>query len=333
MGETGLRRFIPGLARGQTRSGPNVGRRFSFFTQGKGPNAIDKTKAFGIIVQTDGAQMLPVACLPVTKPDDLLEIAKGYGAQVKDAGDGAKEIMLQNKRSFYFKQAEGMAFVSSSAASLAKLPPDPQAVLTKLVGDYDIAAHVAVRNVPDGLKQFALAALEAGAQQGMKRKADESDDEFAQRQKMTTMQIEQMKQAVNETDMVKFGWGVDAKQQRTFADFSTVFVAGSKLAQQLSAYTKHNTDFAGFYQPDAALTASFASQTDKPLTDEEAAQTMAAIQSAKEQMKIAIDKKVSDQDTRDALNGALGDWLDAIGETAKSGQIDGAAHCMSQRIR
>ena len=106
---------------------------FSFFTQGKGPNAIDKTKPWGVIVQTDGSQFLPVGCLPVLKPNDLLEVAKNFGAEVKPADGDVTEVVLPNKKSSIFvKQDGGMAFISVPAFSPArriKAALDPNGIL------------------------------------------------------------------------------------------------------------------------------------------------------------------------------------------------------------
>src|SRR5215203_3960068 len=71
-----------GTLGGKPEAGQMVEGGFSFFTQGKGPNAIDKKQPWGVIVQTDGAQFLPVGCLPVLKPNDLFDVAKGYGAEI-----------------------------------------------------------------------------------------------------------------------------------------------------------------------------------------------------------------------------------------------------------
>ena len=310
---------------GKPEAGQMLEGGFSFFTQGKGPNAIDKTKPWGVIVQTDGAQFLPVGCLPVLKPNDLIQVAKGYGAEVKDAEDGVQELVLPNKRSIFVKQDNGMAFISISAASLARVPANAQDILSKLVGDYDIAGHISVRNVPEMYRSFALQAMQAGVQQGLKKKEDESDEEYAQRQKMAEAQMAQMTQMVNEVDNVKFGWAIDSKQQRTFADFTYAFVPGSKMAKQMAAYGEPKTNFAGFFQTDAAATITVAMQADPKLIAEDMSQLDANINSTKDQLNAEIDKKVDDADTREALKGAFSDWFDAIAETLKSGHLDGGA--------
>lgn len=317
-----------GTIAGKPESGQMLEGAFSFFTQGKGPNAIDKTKPWGVIVQTDGAQFLPVGCLPVLKPNDLLEVSKAFGAEVKPEADGVTEIVMPNKKSIYVKQDGGMAFISVAPGSLAKLPTNPQEILSKLVGDYVVAGHIAVKNVPEMYRQFALQAMQAGAQQGMKQNPGESDEAYAARQKMTEAQMKQMSQMLNEIDSIKFGWAVDAEQQKTYADFSYTALPGTKLAKQ-SAYGDPKTNFAGFYQPDAAATITLAAQTDpKNMTEDDLAQFDTALKQMTDQVNAELDKKVDDAETRDAIKAAFADWIAAAVETIKTGQVDGGGALM-----
>jgi hypothetical protein len=162
-------------------------------------------------------------------------------------------------------------------------------------------------------------------QQGMKKKDDESDEQYAARQKMTEAQMAQMSRMINEVDSLTFGWAVDAQQQRTFADFTYLFVPGSKMAKQMAGYSTPKTDFAGFYQPDAAATVTFATKGDPKLMAEDMAQFEASMNSAREQLSHELDKKVDDAEAREAIKAAMADWFDAAAETMKSGQMDGGA--------
>lgn len=316
--------FLGSLA-GKPELGQMVEGGLAFFTQGKGTTAIDKQQAWGVIVQTDGGNFLPVGCLPVTKPNDLLEVAKAYGSEIKDGENGTKEIKLPNQKTIFVKIDNGMAFIAMSAASLEKLPTNPKQVLTKIVGDYDITAHVSLKNVPEMYREFAVTAMQAGVQQQMKKKDDESDEQFAERQKMTEAQMAQMKRMINEIDSLTFGWAVDSKQQRTYADFSYVFVADSKMAKQMAAYSSPKTNFAGFYQPDAAATLTFAAKGDPQLMAEDMAQLDASLKSAQQQLNGEIEKKVDDAEASDALKAAFGEWFAALEATIKAGEIDGGA--------
>ena len=95
------------------------------------------------------------------------------------------------------------------------------------------------------------------------------------------------------------------------------------MAKQMSSYSAPKTDFAGFYQPDAAGTATFSTKGDPQLMAEDMAQFEAQLASAKEQLNQQIDKKVDDADTRDTLKAAAADWFDAAAATIKAGKMDG----------
>jgi hypothetical protein len=305
---------------GQPAAGQMADAILAQFTMGKAATALDKTKPWGVIVQTDGAQFYYVACLPVANADDLIEIAKAHNAEVKDAENGIKEISIPNKPPVFLKTENGVAFLSIAPASLAKLPPNALEILGKKVGEYDLSVSLAVKNIPDMYRQFAIGAMQAGLQQSMKKLPDESDEQFADRQRLAESQISQITRLINEIDTVKVAWAIDAKEKY-------VFVPGSKMAQQMAAYSQPNTNFAGFYQTDAAATAMVATKADPKLIADDLAQFENMMRTARHQVEREIDKKHegADPEDRDALKAAANDVFDAIEATIKEGQIDGAA--------
>ena len=93
----------------------------------------------------------------------------------------------------------------------------------------------------------------------------------------------------------------------------------------MAAYSEAKTNFAGFFQPEAAATAQFATNTDPSLMAEDMAQFEAAMKNSKEQLSAELKKKIDDEATRKAIEGTIGDWIDAFADTIKTGQLDGAA--------
>lgn len=310
---------------GRPDAGQMADAMLGMFTGGKAATALDKTKPWGIIVQTDGAQFYYVAAIPVANPDDLLEIAKMHQAEIKDADNGTKEVSIPGKPPIFLKTESGVAFLSLAPTSLGKLPANPLEILGKMVGEYDLAVALRVRNIPEMYRQFAIGAMQAGMQQNMKRGENESDEEFAAKQKLAEAQLSQITQMINEIDTVKLGWAIDSKEKRTFLDFDYKFVPGSKLAGSLAAYKQQTTNFGGFYQPNAAATAMFASQADPKLVAENMAQADAMLQNFRQQIEREIDKKHSDAKEREELKAAVGDIFGAIEATLKEGHMEGAA--------
>lgn len=317
-----------GTLAGKPEAGQMVEGAFAFFTQGKGPNAIDRTKPWGVIVQTNGAQFLPVGCLPATKPEDLLEVAAAFGIQVKEGNDGVKELVLPSQQSVFVKQDAGWAFIGVSPGALAQLPENPQAILSELVTDYDLALRVSVKDVPEMYRQFAVQAMQAGMQEQMTQKPGESDELFKLRQEYAKAQMAQTVRTLNETDTITVGWAVDAQQQRTYIDMAQIFVSDSQTAKQIAAYGQPRTNFAGFYQPDAAATMTIAAQTDPTMIAKEIEKFYAMMPMIRQQIDKSIDESADladKQKARDALKSAVGDFFDAAEATVKAGQFDGGA--------
>jgi hypothetical protein len=311
---------------GRAEAGQMVEGGFAFFTQGKGPAALDKKQPWGVIVQTDGAAFMPVGCLPVAKADDVLEVARAYGVQVNNAEDGVKELVLPNQQSVFLKQEAGWTFISLSPDALSRAPEDPQAILAELVTEYDIAARIAMKDVPEMYRQFAVQAMQAGVQQGMTRQADETEGQHELRRAMAEARIEQLSRLVNDLDLISLGWTIDAEQKRTYLDVTPVFKRGSKSAQEVASYGQSRTNFAGFYQPDAAITAIFV----YPKLIAGDVEYVEMMRNTRRLINKVIDKEVRVADAASAeapeeLKAAIGDFLDAFADTLKTGRMDGAS--------
>ncbi|MEX0613458.1 MAG: hypothetical protein WD229_15175 [Pirellulales bacterium] len=308
---------------GRPETGQMVEGGFALFTQGKGPELLDKKQPWGVIVQTDGAAFLPVGCIPVTNADELLEIATGFGVQVRQANNGVQELVLPNQQSVFLKHEAGWAFISLSPDGLTRLPQNPQATLAEMVTDYDLAARISMKDVPEMYRQFAVQAMQAGMHQQMQQRGDENDDQYELRQKMAEAQMAQMMRTLNETDSITFGWAIDGAEQRTYVDFTQTFLPDSKMAQQIAAYAEARTDFAGFYQPDAAATMSFVTKADPSLIQQDLEYFESMMQTLRASVNNGVDK--SDAKDPEALKAAFSDWFDAFEATIKAGQIDGGA--------
>jgi hypothetical protein len=311
---------------GSLAGGPETGQMIEGMIA-MGANAIDKKQPIGVIVRTDGNAFLPVACLPVTDPNSLLDMARAFGAVVKEGAEGVSEVVLPSEKTVFMKHDNGWAFISMSPAPLANLPENPAETLSQLMAEHDLAARVSMKNVPDMYRQFAIAAMQAGMQQQMNQQADESDEQYELRRKLAETQMEQMVRMINEMDSLSLGWAIDAQQERTYLDFSYTFVPGSKMAGQFAAYEEPRTNFAGFYQPDAAATMSFVTKADPQAIEADLAQFESMMQTVREQFNKKVDayEGIEDAATREAAKAAGSDLLDAFEATIMAGEIDGGA--------
>ena len=315
-----------GTAAGKPEIGQMIEGGIAFFTQGKGLEAIDKTRPWGVIVQTDGAQLLPVGCLPVKRLSDLLDVAAGYGIDVKEAEDGIRELAQPNKRSVFVKEDDGWAFIGPSPATLARLPENPQATLEELVSDYDLGLRFSIKQVPEAWRQVAIQWMQLGMQQGLQAQSGGNDERGDMREAMAEAQLEQMKRLMEEVESFTLGWAIDADGGRTYLDLVIQAVPGSRTAQEIAAYAQARTNFAGFYQPDAAATMVFAVQSDPERVQQDLEQMEAMYQSLLQQFDKAIDENENiPADMRDEYKAVARDWYEAFIATLKTGRMDGAA--------
>jgi hypothetical protein len=300
----------------------------AMFTQGKGLDGIDQSKPWGVILQTDGQNFLPVGCIAVTDVNKVLAIVQGFSATIKDGADGAKQISLPNGQTIHLKESNGWAYLGQTEAALASLPADPAAELNKIAAEYDLGARIAAQNVPAQFRQKAVQAMKAGMQDGLKKKDDESDTEYESRRKLAEAQVAQLETMVNDVDDVVTGWAIDSKDQKTFLDFTLRFLPGSKMAKQIAGNGTPKTNFAGFFQPDAAVTMTFATQADPETIKENIDQMRATMDTMRKQAEKAIDQEedIPDDETRAAVKAAMGDFLDAFQATMESGRMDGGAN-------
>jgi hypothetical protein len=262
----------------------------------------------------------------VKNTDDLLNIAIGFGAQLSDGDDGVKVLALPNEQTLYVKAGDGWTFVSRVAAALANLPAQPQETFAKLLTEYDVAASLTMDNVPEGIRLLVTQAMQAGMQQQLIKKDDESDEEFETRNAAAQAQMQQLVQMIDEMETVSVGWSIDAEQQRTFLDFGYFAKPASKLDRQLAAYKDTRTNFAGFYQSDAAATATMAMQADPKLIEEDIDQFNAGMQQMRAQFNNAVDENLAnEEEVREIIKTAADDWFDVLEATMKAGRLDAGA--------
>ncbi|MEX2317411.1 MAG: hypothetical protein WD669_09685 [Pirellulales bacterium] len=292
--------------------------------------AIDKTKPWGVILQTDGASFSLLGVLPITKPDDLLAILKTNGIPVNEGQNGVSELSLPNGLPVYIKPQAGWTMIGASPAAFAHLPENFQADLTRLVTEYDFAAAISVQQVPEMYRQLVGGWMRGGAQQAMKR-PDESDEQFALRQQAAEGQIKEIEQLLADAANMTLGFAVDGKQQRGYVDMIVEAKPDTRLAKQLTFVGEPRTNFAGFYQADAAATITFVNQMDPATVKEYAAQTRANMDVMRQQLNSAIDSDPSiPAGMRDAVKETAVDFAELLLATMETGKLDGGA---SLRLR
>lgn len=307
----------------QVGAGQQLEMMINMFTQNKGLEGLDKSKPIGVVLQAGGPVGFGGAvCIPVSDMKSLLGVIAPFGVQSTDKGDGAYEI-LAGGQTMFAREVNGWAVIAPMEIMLESLPEDPGAAIGELNETYDLAARIHVQNIPEAYRQQFFEMFSQAANQGVQQQADESDEDFAERRAAVDEQLKQTEQQLAEMDTVTLGVSIDNEQQRAFLDFLYTAVPDTNLAKTLAANASVQTQYAGFFQPDAAMMVSFAQKVDD-VSMSQVEQQFAAV---REQLHRSIDQEeeIAKEESKQLMKGAVDDFLDALIATLKTGAVDGGA--------
>lgn len=292
----------------------------TMMTQGQGLKGLDKSRPWGVVVQTNGQEFPIFGFIPV---DDLKQLLNAVGpllGQVEEGDDGVYEIQTQ-ARPIYVKGKGKWAFVTNSPDGFESMPEDPTTLLSGLHDKYLLAVRAWVNNVPEPLRQMFLAQLQMGMQAGLQRQPNETDEEYALRTQVAKQMIDQMSTAVNELEDMLVGLSIDREAGTAQLDFAVRAVEGSETAAQFAEVTEGESNFAGFYNPEAALTGIWTGK----LSESDIAQMKATLA----QVRLKALEELENQDLDDAKTETakklLNDLLAVFEESVEDGTVDGAA--------
>lgn len=296
----------------------------NMFTQNKGLVGFDKTQPIGVIVQISEAteSFGGAVCLPVTDMEGLLGVLAPFGVKGADRGDGVYEVDA-NGQTVYARTQGGWAFLAPMEQMLESLPANPGQTISDLNQDYDLGIKLNVQNIPAAYREQFAEMFSQAAQQGLQQEAGESDEDFAERRAAFEAQLDQAKRQFEEMDTATVGLTIDREQQRAFLDILYTALPGTQLAEQIAANVDSRTNFAGFFQPDSAMMASFASK----VSESDVAQIDQQLAGARQQIYRAIEdeSELSSDESKQLMREAIDDFIDAVTETLKDGVMDGGA--------
>lgn len=281
---------------------------------------LDTKKPAGIFLQFAGPQPTGVAFIPVSNLDIVLQQLENTNIEVEDAGDNLKKINTPQKPIF-LKSKDGWVFISDSVENLANLPADPAKLLGGLNDRYNIAVQVNVRTIPEELIDMVVSEMKNGFERALENETDEAKK--ALQEKVGRQQVESMARLFQESDQITVGWGVDSQAGKTFLDFGMTAVAGSKLAQQMDAYKKLKSSFAGLELPNAAASLRFTA----PVAKEDIDNAREGLKAVREQAVGAIehDNNLNDDSAKQAAKQVVTALFDVTLATLEAGKVDGGA--------
>ena len=291
-------------------------------TKDKGLQGLDKTKPWGLLVQTDGQQFPIYGFVPVTDVKTLLSVFEDI--EVEDEGGLLKLSLEAAPAPAFVKEANGWAFIAANAEDLANVPDDPTIALNGLHERYDLAVKASIKSVPPIFRQSVVGQLRLGAEAGLQRMPDEGEDEYAIRTGMTRRAIDQMVTMVEELDELLLGFAIDRDNGSVYVDVDVTAIEGTKLAEQFATVKPGPTDFAGFDLPGAAITGNWVGT----LSDVEVAQAKSSIGTVRQTALESLKEEGLSEAELELATGLLNDVLDVVEQTLDAKKVDGGVVVM-----
>ncbi|MGC3972157.1 MAG: hypothetical protein QM775_33900 [Pirellulales bacterium] len=295
------------------------------FTQFKGLAGLEKDKPLGAaVLLTDEGQPSGFVFLPVSDLDKLLEVFEGsVVTKTEELEDGFLSLEIKGGKDVVVKKSGSWAFLSLKKEFLTGLPKDPSKLLGDLPAKYDVAVQVNIANVPEPLMDMALSQMRMGAEQAMRRAAEENPEAAEVQKALAEGYLEAMTEAIKDLDSYTVGFAIDDKTRSAYLDVTALMKDGSKLAEQVnkSAAEGEPSKLPGL--ADAMRIFNF--HFNAPIMEEEIEQVLDLLEQGRETVEAKIKEEIADAEGQQVVTDLVNDALDVLEATIEDGQLNGGA--------
>ncbi len=287
-------------------------------TEGKGLQGLDAKRPWGAAVFSKDDEFSVAVFLPTTDIKALAGTLDALNFQAVDQGDGTYEVQTP-MQPLVMKERNGWALLADQAETLDNLPDDPTELIAPLVGKYDLGVMAHVANLPDSVRQMIVAQIGMGAAMGMQQQPDETDEQYAFRRAMTERSIQQLTTMMDELERFLFGISIDAEAGGAMLEVAVRAKQGTKTAGQFALLEDTKTNFAGFDQPEAAISAVMSSK----MTEEDVEQLKMALAAVRSTAKEELAKQSLSEDDLAAAEKLMAELFEVLEENIDAGTADG----------
>jgi len=308
-------------------------------TQGRGLDGLDKDRPWGVVIQLDADKFAEgerrlnrilsgYLFLPVSDTGALLEVLGPYVGLPEEVGDGRLKLNGGRIPTYVYEQG-GWAFVAAHREeffaprphSPAHMPDDPVQLLGGINERYDLALRLNVENVPEEVRDTAVADLKDQAEADLQRRPGESDEQHAARKIISRQVMPVIIAAADDLEQITFGWALDRETASSYLEVAISARAGTESARRFAGLGKTTSRFRGFFLPEATLRANWTGEF--PGVDP--SELAAVIESIRNKAMENIDKQGRPDRQAEAAKRLLGGILDVIQQTVATGRVDGGA--------
>jgi len=289
---------------------------------------IDMTRPMGAVAGVKMAEGGPpqpqvLAFLPITDLKPVLAIMKQNLGQEPPMVDGAYQMQVNPAVSVLFKKVGDWVYLTTDKALFDTAPADPIGMLGGLERDYDVAVQIRLQNIPPMLRSMMMEQMKKAVEEASEGPGTGDPAEEAGRA-LAKLRMKQMVQVLNDLDSVTMGWSVDGMARSTYIDISVTAVPGSTTAEQIKYQLQGDgTAFAGFVNPDAAMTLHSTSKI--PPEDAEVAKKLLSTVKTEAIKEIENDPDLPNKEAKDAAKEVITLFLDGADKILDDGRADMAA--------
>lgn len=226
---------------------------------------LDRNRSMGLLIFLDGIIPSVVAFVPVEKVEDLVETAGKATMTVSElrpnqyALKGSRDT--QNR--LFARVQGGYAFIGNTEDGLKKIYPDPKQLTSRLSRDYDIAASLNFRAVPQASRELLMSFFKTTADIANQRRDDEAEGAWKFRKAQSENQMDGLQQLLTQGEEFTIGWRLDPVSKEGTLEFLVVATAGSDYAFALNQLKSMRSMFANMVAAPAPATISMTSHIDK----------------------------------------------------------------------
>jgi hypothetical protein len=282
-------------------------------TQNKGIPGLDKKMPIGVVVLSDGTedlmtkQFTSYAFFPISDLKQAVELAKNspIGPNLKE-DNGVYEIPVGPMATLFITQKGNWAYAATNKETFDLVANDPAALLGDMPKKYLLAVRATVKNIPDSVRQMALANFQILMQMG----GTPPD--------MVQQNIQQIESLSKELDEIMLGITIDQQTNTSALDVEMTAKPGTNLAAHLASAKPGKSDFAGMKLPGAALTANGTAV----MTDDDVAKLKISLDSIRASAQEELKNQGIEPEQLKLASGVLDDLYEVAVKTIESKKTD-----------
>lgn len=218
-----------------------------FLAQYRNLDGIDKTKPLGAFVfLKEGISPQPevVGFIPIKDLDALKTTLEEVGILLNPVPDQENRYTVALPQfSLHLKMAHDYAFVQIKSEALDRDFYNPDVFTKPLAENYDIAASLLLKNVPEPMRMMAVDLASARIDDQLQKKESETDLQFESRKATTMMIFKQFQSIAKEGAALTLGYELSREKKQILLHFGIEAKPGTDLTKQLEALSQKASQY------------------------------------------------------------------------------------------